>query len=106
MIEVPVRVDQLLDGITIDARDRFRDVRTGRHDLRIDEQLSIGAGKNGDISTRTKKNTDIPAKGLDSDLCCGGRFKRVWDEHITRLSDQSPGASQAVVAVSPAATRN
>jgi len=51
-----------LIGIRIDARDRFRDVRTGRHDLRIDEQLPVGAGKNGDISTRTTKNAYIPPK--------------------------------------------
>jgi hypothetical protein len=88
VIEVPVRVNELLDGIRIDARDRFRDIRPGGYDLRIDEQLPVGAGKNGDISTRTEKNTYIPPKVLDSDLGCRGYLESGRDEHILRLIGQ------------------
>jgi hypothetical protein len=50
VVEVPVSVDQLLDGIGVDACEGFFDVWTGGDDLRVNEQLSIGAGEDGDIS--------------------------------------------------------
>ena len=55
VVEVPVRVDQLFDGIRVDAREGLRDVRTCGDDLRIDQELSIRASENGDISTGTQK---------------------------------------------------
>src|ERR1700720_1825193 len=88
VIEVPVRVDQLLDGIGVDARDRLRNVRTRGDDFRIHEQLSIGAGQNGDISTSTQKNTYIPAKVLDGDLGCRGYLESSRNEHVARLGEQ------------------
>ena len=72
VIEVPVSVDQLLDGVRIDARQSRGDIWTRGDDFGIHEQLSVRAGKNGDISTRAQKNADVAAKGLNRDLCCGG----------------------------------
>ena len=55
VVEVPVGVDQLLDGIGVDACDGLFDIWTGGDDFGIYEQLSIGAGENGDISTSAKR---------------------------------------------------
>jgi hypothetical protein len=51
MVEMPVGVYQLLDGIPVDAREGFRNVRTRGNDFRINQQLSVRADKNRDIST-------------------------------------------------------
>jgi hypothetical protein len=53
VIEVPVSVDQLLDGVRIDAREGCRNIRTRGDDFRIHQQLPVGAGEDSDISTHT-----------------------------------------------------
>jgi hypothetical protein len=55
VVEMPVGVDQLFDRICVDARKGFRDVRTGGNDFRINQQLSVRASENSDISTRDPK---------------------------------------------------
>jgi hypothetical protein len=50
VVEVPVSVDELFDGIGVDAGEGFFDVGTGGDDLGVYEQLSVGAGEDGDIS--------------------------------------------------------
>ena len=55
MIEVPVSVDQLLDGVRIDARQSGGNIRTRGDDFCIHEQLPVGAGKNSDVSARPKR---------------------------------------------------
>ena len=80
MVEVSVGVDQLFDGICVDAREGFRDVRTCGNDFRIDQQLSVRANENGDISTRTQKDADVAAKVLNRDFRCGGFFERSYND--------------------------
>ena len=75
MVEVPVGVDQLLDGIRVDARESFRDMRTCGNDCRINQQLSVRASENGDIPASTQKNADVAAKILNRDFSCGGFFE-------------------------------
>jgi hypothetical protein len=65
MTEMPVSVYQLFDRICIDAREGCRNVRTRRDDLRVHQQLSVGAGKDGDIFLCTVKDADIATKWLD-----------------------------------------
>ena len=42
MVEVPVGIDQLFDGIWVDAREGFGNVRTRGNNFRINQQLSVG----------------------------------------------------------------
>src|ERR1700732_3696741 len=72
VIEVPVRVDELLDGIRIDAGESRRNVRPRGDDLGIDEKLSVLTSKNGDVSTGAKQDADIAPKHLHRDLGRGG----------------------------------
>ncbi len=72
VVEVPVGVDELFDGIGVDAGEGFFDVWTGGDDLGIDEQLSVRAGQDGDVSTSAQEDTDVAAEVLNGDLCgCG-----------------------------------
>ena len=73
VIEVPVSVYQLFDGVRINARQRCGNTRTRRHDFSINEELSVGAGKDGDISACAQENADIAAKRLNCNFCsCRG----------------------------------
>ncbi len=75
VIEVPVRVDELLDGIRIDAGQSRSNVRPSRDDFGIDKKLSVRPRKNGDVSTGTKQNADIAPKRLHRHLGGGGCFQ-------------------------------
>jgi hypothetical protein len=79
VIEVPVSVDQLLDRVHIDARQSRGNVWPRGDDSCIHEELSVGAGKNGDISTRAQKNADIAAKGFNCDLRRGSFLERIFN---------------------------
>jgi len=77
VIEVPVGVYQLFYGVCIDRRQGFGSLGASGCDFRINEQLSVGAGENGNISTRAQKHADISAKSLHRDLCIGGFLERI-----------------------------
>lgn len=70
VIKVPMRVDELLDGIRIDAGKGCRDVGPRGDDLRIDHKLSVRTCKNGDVSPGTLQDADVPPKRLHRDLGC------------------------------------
>jgi hypothetical protein len=69
VIEVPVGVDQLLDGIRVDARQSRKNVRTRGHTFGVDDELPVRTAENGNISARTQKNVHIAPQGLNGDLC-------------------------------------
>jgi hypothetical protein len=79
-------------------------VRTCGNDFRIDQQLSVRASENGDISTRTQKNADVAAKVLNRDFRCGGFFERSYNDAFglsdqvtwskTSCSDRQPSGSE------------
>src|SRR5271170_6833781 len=77
VIEVPVRIDQLLDGIAVDTGEGFGDVRLRGENFGVHEQLAVGAGEDSDISARAEKNGDVAAQRLDGEFCGGGYFKRL-----------------------------
>src|ERR1700720_3926612 len=54
VIEVPVRVDQLFNGICVDLGESRRDVRPRGDDFGIDEKLSVRTRKHSDVSAGTK----------------------------------------------------
>jgi hypothetical protein len=87
VVEMPVGVYQLFDGIRVDAREGFRDVRTCGDDFCIDEQLSVGASENGDVSTSTQKDADVTAKALNRGFRYGDFFERSSNEAV-RLGDE------------------
>src|SRR5580693_8329577 len=90
VIEVPVRVYQLLDGVRVDVCQRHGKVRPRRDNFAIDQQLSVRAGQNGNVSTRTQKNGDVATKRLQRNFRRGGFLKRTWNE-IVFLRKQSLG---------------
>src|SRR5579864_5266043 len=84
VIEVPVRVDELLDGVRIDAGKSRRNVRPRGEDFGIDEKLSVRAGKNCDVSTGAKQDADIAPKHLHRDLGCGGFLQSDFNQAFLR----------------------
>src|ERR1700751_2883268 len=59
MIEVPVRIDQVRDGIGAEIRKSFADLGARRTDAAIDEYFAIRSGQNGDVAAGTIENADI-----------------------------------------------
>src|SRR5579864_6156020 len=84
VIEVPVRVDQLFNGICVDVGESRRDVRPRGDDFRIDEKLSVRARKNGNVPAGTKQDADIAPKRLHRDLGCGGFLQSHFNETLLR----------------------
>jgi hypothetical protein len=82
MLEVPVSVDQLLDGVGVDAGQGPGNVWMCGDDFRADEQLSVGAGKHRDVSTSTQENADVTAESLNRDLRGGGFLKGMLDKGV------------------------
>ena len=50
VVKMPVSVDELFDGVRVDAREGLRDVWARGDDCRIDKEFSAGAGEDGDVS--------------------------------------------------------
>ena len=92
VIEVPVTVDQLLDGVRIDARQRFSNLDSCGDNFSINEQLSIGPGEHRDISTGAQKNGDVAAELLHLDLRRGGFPECIYNKSI-RLREQFSGSN-------------
>src|SRR5215470_15451394 len=67
MVEVPVSVDKVLDWIGANARESFGNLRTSTCKSGIDEELTVSAGEDSDISTSTHENVYVPAQPLDDD---------------------------------------
>ena len=71
VIEVPMRVNQVLDRIAAEGIERIGDPSSGAWDTGIDEKFSIAAGEHCNISARTFKNADIAAQLRNSNLRAG-----------------------------------
>jgi hypothetical protein len=59
VIEMPMRVDQVRNGIGAKIRQSFGELGTRRADAAIDEHLAIRPGQNGDVAAGTLKHADI-----------------------------------------------
>jgi hypothetical protein len=93
VIEVPVSVYQLFDGVRIDARQRCRNTGTSGDDFSVHDELPVRVGKHGNVSARAQKNADVTAKSLDRDLRSGGFFQCVPNEVVT--SGKEPSGKKA-----------
>jgi hypothetical protein len=82
VIEVPVSVDQLLYGICIDGRQGRRDSGARGYDFSLNQQFSVGASQNGNISTSAQEHTDVAAQRLHRDLCISGLLERVFNQVV------------------------
>ena len=97
MIEVPMRVDQMLDRIGAEAVCGFENPRAGRGDPGVDEHLAVAAGQDGDVAARALENADIAAQLVDLDR----RLRRVVADQlheVARLGQACDGLSQPPVA--------
>lgn len=82
MVEVPVGIDELLDGIGIDFRQSGRDVWARGDDFRVHEELSVGAGEDGDVAAGSEERDDIAAKRAHGDGHGWRDAERVGNEMI------------------------
>src|SRR6516162_7885004 len=78
VIEVPVRVDQVLDRIATEATGLFQDARAGYGYPGIDEHLAVSTCQDTNIPTRTLQDTDPTAEPVNFD----GRFRGFVTDHI------------------------
>jgi hypothetical protein len=83
VVEVPVSIDKVLDWIG--ANVRFGNLRTSTSKSGIDEELTVAAREDSDISTSTHENAYVPAQPLDGDRGPCGFVPRF--PHETRRGD-------------------
>jgi len=67
VIEMPVRVDEMGDGIGAEVGEGLGDLRTRSRDTGIDEEFAIGARQDGNVAAGALENADIVSQlvGLD-----------------------------------------
>ena len=66
MVEMPVRVDQMLNWII--AKTHKCLLHSRARDSGVDKHFAIAAGEHSYVSTRTFKNANVTAKLVDGDL--------------------------------------
>jgi hypothetical protein len=71
MIEMPVRVDQVRDGIGAKTGKSFGDLRTRYANTGIDKHFAVGAGQDGDVSAGAFEHADIVSQLVRND----GRYR-------------------------------
>jgi hypothetical protein len=72
MIEMPVRVNQVRDGIGANTGKSIDDLRTRYANTRINKHIAIRAGQDGDVSAGTLKYADIVSQLVRNDGRHGG----------------------------------
>src|SRR5580692_12080171 len=84
VIEVPVRVDELLDGIRVNAGEGRRNVRLRGDDFGVDKKLSVRTSKNGDVSAGAKQDADVAPKRLNRDFGGSGFLQSDFNQAFLR----------------------
>jgi hypothetical protein len=67
MVEVPVRVDQVRDGIGAEIGESFGHLRARYADAGVDQHLAVGARQHGDVSTGAFEHADIVSQLVRDD---------------------------------------
>ena len=68
VVEMPVSIDELLDGIGADRSESLGKLRTRTGEACIDQQLSVRTWQNRDISTGAHQDADVAAQFLNGDV--------------------------------------
>ncbi|WP_430640250.1 hypothetical protein [Bradyrhizobium diazoefficiens] len=69
MVEMPVGVDEMGDGIGAETGQRIGELGARHADAGIDQELAVGPGQDGDVAAGAFEHADIVAKP-------GGRDRR------------------------------
>jgi hypothetical protein len=76
MVKVPMCVDQVLDRVGVDWCKGGCNLWTRTRKTGVDKQLTVAAGKDGDISASAHEDAYVAAEFLDDDgsgCCCFSR---------------------------------
>jgi hypothetical protein len=72
MVKVPMRVDEVLDGLGTNPGERVSNLWASTGKAGIDQQLTVSTGQNRDVPTGPQQNAYIAAELLDRDFIgCG-----------------------------------
>jgi hypothetical protein len=82
VVEVPVCVDEVPDGIGAKRRKRVIDLWTGAGKASVDEELTVATGEDRDISASAHQDAYVAPKFLDSDGAGCGSFPGCLHEPI------------------------
>src|SRR5262249_18748402 len=64
VVEVPVRVDEVFDGVGANARRSVGNLRPGSCKTGVDEKLTVATGEDGDVAPGTHQDAYIAPKSL------------------------------------------
>jgi len=71
VIEVPVRVDEVLDRVGAYPRKGISDFGTCAGETGVEEKLAVWTCEHRDVSAGTDENANVVAQSLDRDSCVG-----------------------------------
>ena len=90
VIEVPVRVDQVLDRIVAEAIGCFQNARAGCGDSGIDEHLAVDACQDSDVAAGALEDADVAAQLVNLD----GRLRSLITDQIHDVARFGEGAAR------------
>ena len=99
MIEMPVRVDEMRDGIGAEIGKSLGDLRARHADARIDQHLAIGPGEDGNVAAGAFEDADIVSQPVGDDRRYRGAILDQADEAARlreRLARRQPACRGGV----------
>jgi hypothetical protein len=86
MVEMPMRVDEMRDGIGCETDQRLGELRTRYTDAGVDKHFAIRARQNGNVPARAFEHADVISQFMRDD---GRHGDAVLDQ-----ADNSPGLGE------------
>ncbi len=86
VVEMPMRVDQMLDRIVAEGGERLGNLGSSAGNPSVHQQLSIGPRQNRDVPTGSHEHADVPAKRLHVNLRRLSGLANLRDEVIALVS--------------------
>jgi hypothetical protein len=84
VVEVPMGVDEDLDGVAVDGCEGGSELRLAGRIAGVDEQLAFFGGEDRDVAAGSAEEGDVPAEGRRGDLVVGVGGASL-DEEVLRL---------------------
>ena len=98
MVEVPVGVDEDLDGVGVDGGEGGGELGLAGGVAGVDEELALFGGEDGDVAAGSAEEGDVAAEGSGGDLVVGiggaGPGEEVLRRGLAGLGLERPGVAE------------
>ena len=90
VVEVPVGVDEVLDGVVGDGGEGLGDLGAGGGEAGVYEELAVGAGEDEDVAAGAHEDADVSAELLGGDFG-GGTAGAHLGDGVAGLGEEGAG---------------